>query len=444
MSSPRLAQTRADFPSQGPPSQRFGVVLLRFSIGPLNYAATLFLQHKVPDAMRELTRDSLRGALSLGVAEVAKRAGVSPRDVEQLLPQSELSASLAEVELRQQQAVHAWTMHGGKQGLLGGVGELTVDARTPDAATCVRRIADKLWRDKVLAEPLRAFADSLARWENTVDACRRALEAAGGLEQVYLRRRRRRVAAVLAACALVLGLTAFLGARWSARREIERLLAQPDPCSLEGASVESRSFVTLEQAARARELVAACVDGRARAAAEAETRAAAERARREKEAADAKRTAECDGLAARVAKGPLGEADRALAADAADLLTRVALRELTAADYGPAEPVLPCADRPKAQQAIESALGDALVASDRWVSAEHPSSRTARLVAERLAKLPARDLALYGSIADTRAKEAIKSGRAARLASARARCSMAKALRLPPRAGCHDLAGFPR
>ncbi|HVY47977.1 MAG TPA: hypothetical protein VHB21_18950, partial [Minicystis sp.] len=117
---------------------RLGKVLARCALGPLNYAGSLMMASRVPEALNELTPDNLHGGLVRGIVETSKMAGVRHEDVADLLPREEIRAAAASLGVSQQAALAAWNRHAGRiGGLLAGVADLTADGRVPDVPLCL-------------------------------------------------------------------------------------------------------------------------------------------------------------------------------------------------------------------------------------------------------------------------------------------------------------------
>src|SRR5437868_1931045 len=111
---------------------RLGKVLARCALGPLNYAGSLIMARRVPEGLRELAPEALLGGFARGVEETARIAGVSPRDVEAILPTAELRDVGRNLITSQRAAIAAWDVHAGRiGGLLEGVADPTVDGRAP-------------------------------------------------------------------------------------------------------------------------------------------------------------------------------------------------------------------------------------------------------------------------------------------------------------------------
>ena len=148
------------------------------ALGPVHYAGQCILARRVEEGLRELAVDNLRGGVTRGVIQAAQRVGVTPREIESVLPMPELVVLLQRLAASQPKAIEAWhTYAGGLGGLLTGVADLTVDGRAPDTALAVQRLAKKVQRDKLFAEPLARLADDLFDWQDALHRCIELLNA---------------------------------------------------------------------------------------------------------------------------------------------------------------------------------------------------------------------------------------------------------------------------
>jgi hypothetical protein len=435
--------SRAPDTLRPPPTSRgarHGAALLRCASGPITYAAGLFMQNKVPEGLGELARASLEAGLGRGVTEVATRVGVSERDVWSLLPEGEVQALLTSLDAKQQRAMAAWMQFGGHLGrLLDGVGQLTVDARVPEASVCLRRIADKLSRDAHLAEPLRALSDEVASWEELVDKMRHALDDGRELARAHLRQRLRRGAVGLAlGCVVAIG--GALGVRVvTARARVDRALAVTDPCAGH-ADPSDLARASDAQRKKVGELERACAA--LRLAEEQEKREREERERREREEKQKRDELDkaCAGLAERIDKGSLDERDKALFGDAAAFGERLAKGELAPADLGVSH-AWPCPGR-AAESKVKARFEARVVGTSTWFDAPALSPEVRALLAKKRDELPERQRGLYAFGAEQRAKAAVLKGVPAELDAAFSRCELARELEGAYRGGCATLAGL--
>ena len=418
---------------------RLGKVLARCAFGPLNYAGSLVMASRVPDALNELTPENLHGGLDRGIAETARLAGVRPADVSSLLPEREITEVSSSLAVSQQAAISAWHRHAGRiGGLLSGVADLTVDGRVPDVPLCLERLAKKVSRDAEFAAPLRALAGDVDRWQELMARCRDVLDEGGALDRAY---RLRRLRTVMIGVALGLGIAvvATFGLRIRAahaRVESKLEVAAATPCAVLELADDELAKGTAPQRERAAAMRATCTAQR--------EKVEREKAEREKAESDAKATAErraareqaCTTLSAHVASGAIEESDRDAceSGPAFDLLGRVAKGALSAEDLGPNDPVLPCADA-SAGPALAQAYATAVLKGP-WLAgaALGPTARAA--LAKHAEDLPLAQRVAYSKNADTLAKLAIVGGKTELLAQAAAQCAVAGDLGFAPRGYC--------
>ena len=247
-------------------ANRLGATFFRCAMGPVSYAGQCIMAGRVKEGIAELARDGLMGAWQRGVSEVASGAGAAVSDVEGLLPRDEVLAAADLLQESQQRAAEAWQMYAGHLGgLLAGIADLTVDGRVPEASLCLERLADKVARDKPLAEPLRLLAVDTQRWQDMIFDCKRRLEDGHGLAASFRRRRAMRLGAVGVAAALIAASVGAVGwaavdarasiatwggrgpatsghprARWRARRARTRAHRGSATATAEGAAAGAR------------------------------------------------------------------------------------------------------------------------------------------------------------------------------------------------------------
>ena len=379
--------------------------------GPVNYAGQCILSSRVADGLRELTPDSLYGGFRRGVEESARRVGVSPGDVERLLPMEQVRSLVNRLTVSQQNAVQAWTMHAGHiGGLLKGVADLTADGRAPDVGLCLDRLATKVSRDHELAVPLRALAVDVAEWQDLIARCRGLLDHGAVLERTYRMRRLRSLLAVVGLAAIMAGALGVVLWVRGARVRVDEVLAAADPCVASSIDPGDARRASSDQRRRLEERASACA---ARRASEATERDAARR--RDARAAEEKLQKEtlerqCAALADHLDAGSLAPEDSAFAGPRAPLLGRVAQGALDPADFGPAAPDLPCAGSPIAPR-LEAAFLKAVLASPaRWASADDVSSIVAAALVAHVAELPGAAKQVFARRADDLAKKALLVG----------------------------------
>jgi hypothetical protein len=423
-------------------ANRLGATFFRCAMGPVSYAGQCIMAGRVKEGLAELAREGLMGAWQRGISEVASGAGAAVADVEGLLPRDEIQAAADLLHESQQRAAEAWQMYAGHLGgLLAGIADLTVDGRVPEASLCLERLADKVARDKPLAEPLRLLAVDTQRWQDMIFDCKRRLEDGHALAAAFRRRRALRLGAVGVAAALIAASVAAVG--WAAvtRARVDRTLAAAvGPCDVEAIPVDTLARASSEQRARIEGLRSTCEREKAEAA---RSREEALRLEAEKAAAarvQAEREAACNELAAGVARGD-GPADARVAGDAVALLGRVARRALVLDDFGPADAALPCAGTP-AGDALRKAFADAVLAAPAlWANADALSPAVGAVLVAHRDSLPEVSRMRLGSHAEDAARAALIRGDQERLARATALCKLKPGVGLDihPRSNCATL-----
>jgi hypothetical protein len=379
--------------------------------GPVNYAGQCILSSRVADGLRELTPDSLYGGFRRGVEESAKRVGVGSADVERLLPMDQVRSLVNRLTLSQQNAVQAWNMHAGHiGGLLKGVADLTADGRAPDVGLCLDRLAKKVTRDRELAEPLRVLAVDVGEWQELIARCRDLLDDGGALERAYRMRRVRRVLAIAGLAGVIAGALGVILWVRAARVRLDALLAAADPCVASAIEPGDARRASSDQRRRLAERATECTAQRDREAKEREIVRAREAKAREEQLRKKDLEQRCDALAAHLDAGSLAPEDAAFAGPRAPLLRRVAQGALDPADFGPANPDLPCADTPSAPR-IDAAFTKAILASPaRWANAEDPSKLVTATLVAHVAELPSSAKQVVARRADDLAKKALMIG----------------------------------
>ena len=417
---------------------KLGAILTRCALGPVQYAGGCIMASKVPDGLRELGPEGLWGGLERGIAEVAEKVGVAPRDVQGLLPMADLQGAMTALGGAQRAAVAAWQLYAGHLGgLMAGIADLTVDGRAPDAGLCLDRLATKLSRDKPLAVPLLALADAVRTWEDMVEAACAALDDAGTggrLAAAYRRRvlvRNARLGALVIVPIVAIGLAVRVAV---VRSRVGAALEATDPCAAIAIASGDVDHASGAQQATIVDRVRRCEEGRVvearRVEADRDRAAVVEKQR----LAKADREARCAALADHLAAGTLAEADAAVAGEGAPLLSRVARRALVDGDLGPADPALPCLDT-KAADGLRAAFAGAVVAAP-WMKAGELSPVARAAVIARAGAIPRWTKGVSAVKATAAAKKAIVSGDPGDLARAKAACEFVAALGWPAGPQC--------
>ncbi|MBK8253696.1 MAG: hypothetical protein IPK82_13645 [Polyangiaceae bacterium] len=419
---------------------RLGGAFATGALGPVHYAGQLILARKPEDGLRELTPDNLAGGVSRGVLQAAQLVGVTPSDIEQLLPMAELSGLWTRIGASQPKVMEVWkTYAGGIGGMLSGVADLTVDGRAPDTALCVARLAKKVQRDKPFAEPLGRLADDLADYQDALARCVELLNDTTALQKAYERRKFRRMAMGIGGACFGIGVLLTLTLFLVARGRVVAVIENPDPCASLPLTASDLARVGEPLRTKALANKTQCETDRA----EAQKRAEEERLRAEKEkqalAEKAAMEAACSKLATDLSTGAISSEAEAVAKETAPLLGRIAKNALEASDLGPEEPAFPCKGTP-AEGAISAAYQKAVLAKPWNIpKAERLSVAAQQAIEKGAGDLPTKLKRMLGTRANDASKKAIASGKPDLIAKALAACEAAKAVGTAPHGPCEGV-----
>ena len=135
-------------------------------LAPFAAAGPPLAADQVDTALDELAPEKIRAALSTGVARVASHVGAKMDAVLRMLTMAEVDGGIGKLEVSQPRAVAAWRRYaGGLGGLMGRSSQVPGEGAAPTLSERLRALAGTMQRDKVVAEPLAAFAEDLAVWE---------------------------------------------------------------------------------------------------------------------------------------------------------------------------------------------------------------------------------------------------------------------------------------
>lgn len=408
-------------------------------LGPLTTAAAHLVSDRVEKGLEELSPDRLRGELKGAIRSVAAHAATSPEAVERLLPMSEVETLLARVGPAQSAAVMAWRSHaGGLGGLLGRSSQVPGDPGAPTVSDRLRALADTMQRDKVVADPLHAFAHELAAWEALAARLVAIVGASPELRRSYRLRQARDLAIAATLVAIVVAVAVVVRGRMIARDNVLAAIGKEDPCAALDLAEVDLGRVSADLVAKVAERRGTCEANRAEAARRAEE----ERLREEREEAARKARekleADCATLATHVEAGKLTPEDQAFASDAA-LTARVAEGNLEGRDIGPGDPKMPCAGT-KSEERLWAAYRKAIVTKP-WVllGATAPAPRARAAFVPDGGKMPFGLRKVIATRANDLAKAAARSKKLEDAARAAAWCEVARAVGMPMAGPC-DLA----
>ena len=284
-------------------------------LAPFAAAGPPLAADQVDTALDELAPQKLRAALSTGVARVASHVGVKLDAVFRLLPMAEVDGAIAKLEVSQPRALAAWRRYaGGLGGLMGRSSQVPGEGAAPTLSERLRALAGTMQRDKVVAEPLAAFAEDLAVWEALAARLVEIVSASPELARAVQVRRAKRIALIAAIAAVLAAMAIVARIAWVARSNVRAALAKPDVCAAFEVTPVDLGRVGAELAAEVQAKRKACEDRRAEEARLAEEER--QRIAREEAARRARQRFEgdCEALATHVEAGKLLPEDETFAA----------------------------------------------------------------------------------------------------------------------------------
>jgi hypothetical protein len=429
--------------AKGASVRRIGATFQRAAMGPVDYAAGCILSNKIEAGLNELAPEALLAGYQRGLGEVAALVGVPRREVDRLLPEADVERIGQRLLISQENALRAWRLHAGPFGFMDVITALTVDGRSPDVALCLDRLAQKVRQDPALALPLSELARDMAAYTDLVSATQSHLEEGEWLARALRRRQLQRVVFGSIALLLLVGLTSSVVWLRIAREDARaRVLAATD-CSAADIPTSELGWAEDETLAARDRKIATCEEERRRA--EEERLKVEEEERRAREAREKieRRLAQCKELADAVTAGALTETARATAGDAAPLFGRVAEKKLTALDYGPLDPTIPCSDTMHGAR-LQAALEQALLREPAlWARHPEPSPFLAKALVAARPALP--ETALIGLADNTErtSKSGLARGERDVIARAKRLCALADSLGVSGHSGCSAVKNLP-
>lgn len=417
--------------------RRVSESFLSVAARPLEQAAAAIAENRIVPALEALSAARLAEAYRGGARAVATLAGVSPSDVERLLPMAEASASLGRIAELVPRAAEVWRAHAGELGFFDLVTELTVDGTAPDVAILLERVSKKLSRDRALSTPLAELALELGRYTDLVTASAERLAGGDWVATALRRKKLRTVLAAAVPTALIVVLTALIVVVRVRRSALDTVLSGSDACAAAMPGEALERYASREQRAKLDERRAECARAAARRAEEAEAAAAKWKAEAEAKLRAEALTRRCTKLAS--ALGSQAALDPELARELgpeAALVERIRAKKLDPADVGPAPVVLPC-EGTDARAAVERAFADALLGDvSVWTVRGDPSPLVHGVLVMHAEEVPERARLGLAGHAERTAKHGLVRGEPATLARAKRLCALARALGTPGRSAC--------
>lgn len=329
----------------------FGSALSEAAHAPITLAFEHWREVRVMPGLAEVTKEKLVGALVQGVQATAKRSGLSPREVQAILPWAEMMAHADKIEAARVQAQATFERYSlAVGGLLTGLAGATieVDPRRKSAAQALLNVSRRFSRERELVAPLKQLSAELDIWEEGIEKAAETINKSNLVQRVLQRRLLLRVSLGFLIFSIISVAVAFqvrerriAGAR---QRVAARIAAIKDPCiPIELSDDEQRHALPEHfDAIDAKKKV--CEDKQAKE----------------------RYLTSCDTLAKDLETGKLTAEDQATAKDAAARLGRAAEGKLQAEDLLVTAASMPCGDT-KAKDRIWLAYVRAAVRSkDAW------------------------------------------------------------------------------
>ncbi|MEZ4300035.1 MAG: hypothetical protein R3B70_34120 [Polyangiaceae bacterium] len=405
-------------------------------LAPTNGAASHFASDRVAQGLEELSPDNLRAALTRAIDAVAAHVSASPEAVRRVLPMPEVDAVLARLAATQPAVVAAWRGYaGGLGGLIGRISQTPGDGAAPSVSDRIQTLAETMQRDKVISRPLHAVAEDVAAWEALAARLVDLVGSAKELRGAYRMRQIKRAAVVVTVAAILITIAVIARSRYVARSNVLAATGKDDPCAAFDLHDEDLARVSDELRATVTAKRTACEERRAAEARRIEE----ERKRKEREDAERrareKREADCEALAKHVEEGKLTAADESFAADAG-FTKRIAEGALEGRDFGPADPVMPCAG-----SKVEARLWDSFrkaVLQKPWIMlvTTAPAPRVRAAFVPDGGKMPFKLRKVIATRANDLAKAAVRTGKVDEATRASAWCEVARAVGMPMAGPC--------
>lgn len=418
-------------------ASRIAGTFLRAAMGPIEYAASCLLGNKIQTGIEELAPLGLVESYQRGLGEVARLVGVPRADVERAMPMHEVAMLEGRLRESHARAIAAWKLHAGQFGFFDVVTALTLDGRRPDIGTCLERVAGKVKHDRELAEPLEALSVDVTAWSDLVARSRHVLEDVDWLAAALRRRVIFRVALAVSVVVVLFGLTAAIVGVRLARDAAANRVATVADCDAKNLSEKDLKWATEAQRAAVRDKMARCEAERVRVeAAERAAREEEERAEKAREAAAARKLA-CDTLASDVERGSLSDGSRKIAGPLADLIDRIARKQLEAGDDVPAAAGVPCPDTPAVMQQIDASFSRAVMTDPGpWLQKDALSPSVRKTLVDHKGELSRALVIALSTTAERTAKTYLDRGDKAILARAKHLCGLARDLGMPGHQSC--------
>lgn len=329
----------------------FGNTLSEAAFAPIVLAFEQWREVRVIPGLNEVTKDKLFAALTLGVQLTAKRFGLSPKEVQAILPWAEMLAHLDKIEAARVEAQSTFERYSlAVGGLLTGLAGATieVDPRRKSAAQALMNVSRRFSRERDLVTPLKHLSAELEIWEEGLEKAAETIDKSNLVRRVLQRRTMLRVSLAFLIFAVISVVVAFqirerriANAR---QRVATRIAAIKDPCTPIELSDEEQRHALPEHFAAIDDKKKVCEEKRAKE----------------------RYLTSCDTLGKNFDAGKLTPEDEATAKNAAPRLVRAASGKLQPEDLLAKPADMPCGDTKVKDRLWAAYVKAAVRSTDAW------------------------------------------------------------------------------
>jgi len=329
----------------------FGNTLSEAAFAPIVLAFEQWREVRVIPGLNEVTKDKLYAALDQGVQLTAKRFGLAPREIQAILPWTEMIAHLDKIEAARVDAQATFERYSlAVGGLLTGLAGATieVDPRRKSAAQALMNVSRRFSRERDLVGPLKHLSAELEIWEEGIEKAAETIDKSNLVRRVLQRRTMFRVSLAFLIFAVISVVVAFqirerriANAR---QRVASRIAAIKDPCTPIELSDEEQRHALPEHFAAIDDKKKVCEEKRAKE----------------------RYLTSCETLAKDFEAGKLTPEDEATAKTAAARLVRAATGKLQPEDLLAKPADMPCGDTKAKDRLWTAYVKTAVRSKDAW------------------------------------------------------------------------------
>jgi hypothetical protein len=385
----------------------FGNTLSEAAFVPITLAFEQWREVKVIPGLNEITKQKLFGALAEGVQLTAKRFGLSPSDVQSILPWSEMIAHLDKIESARIDAHATFERYSlAVGGLLTGLAGATieVDPRRKSAAQALMNVSRRFSRERDLVAPLKQLSAELEIWEEGIEKAADIINKSNLVRKVLQRRLLLRISLGFLIFAVVLVAFAFqIRERRIANARLRvaaRIAGIKDPCTPIELSDEEQRHALPEHFNAIDEKKKVCEEKRAKE----------------------QYLTSCDALAKNFEAGKLTPEDEATAKASAARLVRAASGKLQADDLLAKPGDMPCGDTKVKDRLWLTYVRAAVRSTDAWGETPVISDDLRKTLATKEFENESGYKQNIGKEAEAAASKAMGTGSAERVEQAKKSC----------------------